>query len=204
MHVHDLQTSTTVDLNPAEEPTEVSAAGDYNAISADGRYVAYRTCCPNLTKRWDHQTDTSTLVSRASGAGAEANSFWSVFNSLAPTISADGRFVAFESTATNLDPEQTNDRRRQVYVRDTQDFITSLESRGSPTYVRPVSATPLYAPLVVAYSACATPDRFHDAPLAFDSCAPGPGLTPADRRHPRRQRPGGQRSRLRAGRGRAR
>jgi hypothetical protein len=40
-------------------------------------------------------------------------------------------------------------------------------------FPRAKGATPLYAPFVVAYDACAVPNRAHAAPLNFGSCAPG-------------------------------
>jgi hypothetical protein len=39
-------------------------------------------------------------------------------------------------------------------------------------YARPKAATPIYAPLVPAYEACATPNRTHASPLAYGSCSP--------------------------------
>jgi hypothetical protein len=39
-------------------------------------------------------------------------------------------------------------------------------------HVRPKSATPVRAPLVPAYTACASPNRVHGPGLAFGSCAP--------------------------------
>ncbi len=57
-------------------------------------------------------TPTTARVSVASD-GSEANSF-----SFVPSISADGRFVAFVSDASNLVPGDTNDR-FDVFVRDT-------------------------------------------------------------------------------------
>ena len=50
----------------------------------------------------DRQTGTTRRVSVSSG-GAQGND-----DSVSPAISADGRFVAFESDATNLVPGDTN------------------------------------------------------------------------------------------------
>ncbi|GKS59276.1 hypothetical protein YTPLAS18_28030 [Nitrospira sp.] len=46
-------------------------------------------------------------------------------------MSADGRFVAFDSVATNLVPGLNTNNRRQVYVRDRQTNITELVSVNS-------------------------------------------------------------------------
>ncbi|MEN6642915.1 MAG: calcium-binding protein, partial [Armatimonadia bacterium] len=69
------------------------------SISADGRYVAFESCASNLvagdTNRspdvfvHDRTTGTTTRVSVATG-GEQAN-----YDSNNPSISADGRYVAF-------------------------------------------------------------------------------------------------------------
>ena len=87
------------------------------SISADGRFVAFASEADNLSTEDDEQqnifvrdldTGTTTLVSRRSDARAPpgARRFPS------PSISADGRFVAFESDAANLSPE--DDKRRRT------------------------------------------------------------------------------------------
>ncbi len=109
---------------------------DQAAISADGRFVAFRSPANNLHDDdidstvdvyvRDLQDNTTTLVSRAAGAtGTPGNN-----TSDQPAISADGRFVAFTSTATNLHPDDT-DGVDDVFVRDLQDNTTTLVSRAA-------------------------------------------------------------------------
>lgn len=129
-----------------DEPTTtlVSASkagigGDGNslepAISGDGRYVVFSSRAKNLSsaaKSGKHQiyvkdmkTGAVTLVSRGDGAeGSAADG-----NSYDPSISADGRYVAFASWAENLSPEDTafND----VFVRDLLAGTTTLVSRSA-------------------------------------------------------------------------
>jgi Tol biopolymer transport system component len=105
-------------------------------LSPDGRYVVFRSNASNLvpedTDRLediyvrDLQTNQTTLVSRASTAGGPKGNGPS-FN---PSISADGRRVAFRSEATNLSPEDT-DTVPDIYVRDLQTNETFLVSRAS-------------------------------------------------------------------------
>jgi Tol biopolymer transport system component len=110
------------------------------ALSADGRYVAFISDADNLSTADDNlysnifvrdtALGTTILANRAGGAaGPAANSF-----SGSPAISADGRLVAFGSSATNLSPDDT-DTRFDVYVRDTVTDTTLLvSSRGeAPT-----------------------------------------------------------------------
>jgi Tol biopolymer transport system component len=49
-----------------------------------------------------------------------------------PVVSADGRYVAFESNATNLDPLDT-DTLVDVFVRDLASATTHLVSRSADT-----------------------------------------------------------------------
>jgi hypothetical protein len=82
-------------------------ANGATSISADGRFVAFESDASNLVPDdtnalrdifvYDRQTDTIERVNLTS-AGAQATGGAS-YN---PSISADGRFVAFESLATNL------------------------------------------------------------------------------------------------------
>jgi hypothetical protein len=75
------------------------------------------TCCvvlmlATLTAGAGAAKDDLDLVSRATGAaGAKANA-----DSFNPSISADGRFVAFESDASNLVGDDQNGS-RDVFVR---------------------------------------------------------------------------------------
>ncbi|RPI27016.1 MAG: hypothetical protein EHM61_09930 [Acidobacteria bacterium] len=82
------------------------------SISADGRFVAFQSTASNLVAGdtygvldvfvHDPQTGETTRVS-VDSAGAQANN-----HSYEPSISADGRFVAFYSQASNLVPGDTN------------------------------------------------------------------------------------------------
>ena len=103
-------------------------------VSADGRYVAYGSLAPNLVPgdtngTWDvfvfdKQTGVTERVS-VDSSGAQAND-WSVW----PSLSADGRYVAFQSGATNLVPGDTNGT-YDIFVHDRQTGVTTLVSLGS-------------------------------------------------------------------------
>ncbi|MDX3798899.1 hypothetical protein [Streptomyces sp. AK04-3B] len=112
-------------------PVGNSASGP--SISADGRYVAFASLARDLvsgdTNRVDdvfvrdRQTGAVTRIS-VDSAGVQANNA-----SRNPSISADGRYVAFESVATNLVAGDTN-RYRDVFVHDLQTGETSRVSVG--------------------------------------------------------------------------
>jgi Tol biopolymer transport system component len=111
--------------------------GDFSSIepsiSVDGRFVAFFSYATNLvlgdTNRKaegfvrDRQTGTTERVSVGSG-GAQDNGI-----SGPPSISADGRFVAFASVATNLVPGDTNGT-ADVFVRDRLTGTTRRVSFG--------------------------------------------------------------------------
>jgi Tol biopolymer transport system component len=105
-------------------------------VSADGRFVAFRSISGNLHPDdgdstqdvfvRDLQAGTTTLVSRASGAsGTKGDGA-----SFSPSISADGRHVAFATVAANLDRNDT-DSEVDVFVRDLRAGTTTLVSRAS-------------------------------------------------------------------------
>ena len=136
--MRDLQAGTTTLVSRASGPG--GAGGDSAstgpAISADGRFVAFESSAENLSDEdsagtsdvfvRDLQTSTTTLASRANGpggAGGDGTSF-------SPSISADGRHVAFESTADNLSAED-DDAVNDVFVRDLQGATTTLASRAA-------------------------------------------------------------------------
>ena len=77
------------------------------------------------------QADTTLLVSRQSAADGGAGATGGFNGSDFASISADGRFVAFVSDATNLSTADTNDPFEDVYVRDLQTDTTTLVSRQS-------------------------------------------------------------------------
>jgi Tol biopolymer transport system component len=101
------------------------------SISGDGRYVAFESQASNLLPGDTNGTgdifvrDTllgaTTRVS-VSSAGSQAN-----FESSAPEITPDGRFVLFVSSASNLATSDTNNS-EDVFVHDRQTGATTCVS----------------------------------------------------------------------------
>jgi archaellum component FlaF (FlaF/FlaG flagellin family) len=101
------------------------------AISADGRYVAFQSDASNLVPGdtnyitdvfvHDRHTGTTERVS-VNSAGGQGNN-----QSQGPAISADGRYVAFISTASNLVSSDTNPW-NDVFIHDRQTGITERVS----------------------------------------------------------------------------
>ena len=129
--------------------------GDYSsftgAISDDGRYVVFSSNASDLVAEdtvmtcsrdfkepkefscqdiflYDRTTDEMTLVSRRQD-GTQANN-----DSMRPHISADGRYVVFETIANNLVPDDENDTCEDG-VFDCSDVIAYEIATGKLSHV---------------------------------------------------------------------
>ncbi|MCH8805675.1 MAG: PD40 domain-containing protein [Planctomycetes bacterium] len=119
--VHDNVTGVTERVSVTWRGAQTLAHSYEPSLSADGRFVAYRsqevTLVPGDTNTWADvfvYDRWSGRVMRASlGHQGQQPLLWS--NS--PAISADGRQVVFESFADNLVPGDTN-QAPDVFVRD--------------------------------------------------------------------------------------
>lgn len=142
--VFDRQTDQMALVSVASDGTQGDYGSSHPAISADGRYVAFESLADNLvsgdtnfwseSEEWgpvlhgsdifvrDRATGTTTRVSVASDGteGSDCDSF-------APSMSADGRYVAFYSSAANLVSGDTNGL-EDVFVHDCATGQTSRVS----------------------------------------------------------------------------
>jgi Tol biopolymer transport system component len=129
--VRDRRTGRTERVSVSTRGVQGDRDGGSPALSADGRFVAFHSEATNLVpgdtngKRdvfvRDRQAGTTERVS-VSTAGGQANDY-----SYTPAISPGGRFVAFQSLATNLVPGDTNGW-GDVFVRDRQAGTTERVS----------------------------------------------------------------------------
>ena len=143
--VHDMETGQTerVSVNSNEEGG--NSWSEQAALSADGRYVAFLSNSTNLVPG-DRNSYGEIATSGARGswdvfvrdrltgrtervsighAGTEGN-----HRASDPTISADGRFVAFVSHADNLVPGDNNTK-NDIFVHDRDTGLTRLVSSTS-------------------------------------------------------------------------
>ena len=110
--IHDRASGQTDRVSLAIVGGEVNAASLEPSVSADGRYVAFRSFASNVVAGdvngvadvfvHDRQTGDTRRLSVA-GDGAQGSA-----SQLIPAISGDGRFVAFGSSAGNLVSGDTN------------------------------------------------------------------------------------------------
>src|SRR6185436_5012987 len=109
--VRDLQSATTERVSVTSNGSQVYAGGTYPSISADGAYVAFISAAPDLVAGDTNgvldvflRNRTSGTTERVSvGSGGVEGDDRSGF----AAISADGRYVVFQSKATNLVPGDT-------------------------------------------------------------------------------------------------
>jgi len=137
--VHDRQTGETTRVSVSTGGVQGNGPSHGEmAISADGRVVAFTSEATNLVPGdtngiedifvHDRQTGVTERVSVATGGGqALWNGQPNIGGSENVTISADGRFVAFESFTNNLVPGDTNGV-TDVFVHDRQTGETSRVS----------------------------------------------------------------------------
>jgi Tol biopolymer transport system component len=141
-------TLTLVNHVPGAPSQPASVSLGRPALSVDGRYIAY-TCSechlvpgqqdgqPNLGQSldvflFDRVTGANTLVSHASGLPATTGDS----DSQEPRISADGRFVVFSSSATDLAAGQTGPASTTnlfVFDRTTGAITLVNHTAGSPS-----------------------------------------------------------------------
>jgi Tol biopolymer transport system component len=134
--VRDLQDNKTTRVSVSTAGDEGNGDSFECFISPDGRYVVFESDASNLvsddtngsTDIFVHDREsgngTTTRVSISSGGdGGNSDSFL-------PTISADGRYVAFESDADNLVSGDTNGS-TDIFVHDLQDNKTTRVSVSS-------------------------------------------------------------------------
>lgn len=146
IYVHDWQTNQTTLISRngiAAAPTGGNGASTAPSISGDGRYVAFVSSATDLLPAgssgvsgqqvyvYDRELGQATLVSKTD-AGVPATGGSTIES---PSISGNGRFIAFVSDATNLGaPGQ------QIYLHDTQ--VSSLFPNGQTILISKDNTSP--------------------------------------------------------------
>ena len=126
---------TTTRISIGYDGSQANGSSNAPSVSDDGRWFAYSSNATNMVSGdtnnlldiflYDRSAGTTELVSQGEG-GAPANG-----RSGDERISADGRFVVFDSEASNLVPDDT-DGEENVFVRDSESkAITGLPGKNS-------------------------------------------------------------------------
>lgn len=147
--VRDLRAGTTTRLL-GRDGAQLDAGATSVAISGDGRYVGFLSASTNVTEpaptdgavhtyRWDRRTGDVVRLPGAAPVRAEG-----VLPG-APSLSADGRYVAY-GTADPLTAADT-DAVSDVYVHDAETGVTTLVSTAA---TESAAALPAYGPTISA------------------------------------------------------
>ncbi len=123
------------DATVSTEGTAAAGGSSQPSLSAGGRYVAFSSVATNLVPGdangiadifvHDLVSGRTTRVSVGPGPveAAAATAGLRAGGSFGPAASSDGRYIAFESDATNLVPDDANGV-RDVFVRDRQPAVS--------------------------------------------------------------------------------
>ena len=134
--VRDRQISQTSRVSIASNGAQANGRSIYPAISSGGRYVTFQSNATNLVGGDTNSNDDIFIHDRQSGqtqrvsvssAGTQADR-----SSFTPSLSANGRLVAFRSLASNLVIGDTDDV-GDIFVRDldgSQTTRVSIASNG--------------------------------------------------------------------------
>ena len=136
--VKDLETGIITLVSTSSTGVQGNSFSYGGSISADGRYVTFRSDANNLVDNdtnnetdvfvKDLETGIITLVSTSS-TGIQSNGI-----SFIPDISANGRYIAFDSNGSNLVSNDTNET-FDVFVKDLK-FTDSTNNEISETLTR--------------------------------------------------------------------
>lgn len=127
--VRDRRTGRTELISVSSDGTQADQPSSQPWLSADGRYAVFLSTAGNLVPGDTNDRQDVFLRDRVAGTtelisvgvdGTPADG-----HSLGPAISPDGRFVAFQSTADDLVPADT-DVHDDVFVRDRQTGTTEM------------------------------------------------------------------------------
>ncbi len=118
-----------------------NAASDFSSISEDGNYIAFASRASNLLappQGGTYQTTSrqqiflklrqsrEVVLASSTVIGTQANA--DCFN---PAISADGRYIAYDSTASNIVSGAITGGRSMIYVFDTVSYTTTIVSKNA-------------------------------------------------------------------------
>jgi hypothetical protein len=133
--LYDNQNATVRRINLSQQGVQANGASNHPAISSDGRYVAFASEATNLIVGDTNGFSDIFVVDSITGtiaresvttAGGQANG-----SNFKPSISADGRYVVFESSATNLVSPATAVGVTHLYLRDRTAATTTLVDRAT-------------------------------------------------------------------------
>jgi len=131
IYMFDRNTGVSAPIIQSYDGTDVSGGLYYPSISADGRYIVFECEIANIVENDDNnETDVVIFDRITSESRIISKTVYELGNDYSgnPFISADGRFVVFESDASNLIDDDSNGT-RDIYMYDTLlDVMTRVSS----------------------------------------------------------------------------
>ncbi|MHB8086478.1 MAG: TolB family protein [Dehalococcoidia bacterium] len=135
--VHDCMTGITNRVSVDSNGNQSNSYSNFPSISDDGRYVAFTSKASNLvtgdTNGLEDVFVHDCITGVTSRVSVDSNGNQSNWWIEEPSISGDGRYVAFDSFASNLVTGDTNNT-WDVFVHDCNTGITdrvSVDSKGN-------------------------------------------------------------------------
>ena len=136
--VHDRLTGETSRVSVSSSGAEGSQYAGFCDISDDGRFVSFETASDQMVSGDTNSRDDAFVHDRSTGTtviasvdalGNEGNG-----NSYSSYLSGDGRYVAFDSSATNLAPGDVNGE-DDVFLHDLvtgETTLVDVDTFGNP------------------------------------------------------------------------
>ena len=129
--LRDRRNGTTARISISTQEAQANGGSERPSISGNGRYVAFDSTATNLTSGDTNGHSDVFVRDRSSGAtklvSVARNSAKSNDYSQDPIISSNGRYVIFESAASNLTTGDANNN-TDVFLRDLSTNSTTLVS----------------------------------------------------------------------------
>jgi Tol biopolymer transport system component len=139
--IKDMQTGAVTRVSTDSSGAQANGASEKLSISADGRYVAFRSVASNLVAgdtlgKWDiFIKDTASGAVVCASTGGNGDSGW-------PAISADGNWVTYPSLATNLVAGDTNNLRDIFLANRATGALTRVSTDSSGVQAANASGAP--------------------------------------------------------------
>lgn len=139
--VYDVQTDSNTIVSPSISGSDcANNESTQPSISADGRFVAFRSFATDLVPELDHNIFSDIYVrdlKLGSTSLVSINRYHLQAgngHSLLPFISADGRFVAYATGATDVTTVLDKNQQTDVVLYDLQARTSKLASSANPTF----------------------------------------------------------------------
>jgi len=124
VYLRDLQAQTTTRLSTGLSGAQPNADSNYPNISASGRYIVFSSNASNLVPNDDNNLADVFLYDRETGAVSRVTDTQGINDGpVTPTVSADGRFVAYQDSYFP-----------QIYLKDRVTGVTTVVASGQPVF----------------------------------------------------------------------